>query len=150
MPKAASAAFEAVVERHHEDLPVYVLVPPEAVAAFGRDKTFIVETTVNDREIGRRSVKRWGDGRWFLEFTKQHCKRLSIAEGDRVRLVLAEAPDTPADLAVRIEAEGLDGPWRQLSEAQRRAIAEPIFDAKRDTTRRARINKALSILREPR
>ena len=147
MPRAASAAFDAVLERHHDDLPVYILVPPMAMAAFGRERTFMVEATVNDRAVGRRSVKPWGDGRWFLELTKRHCERLGISEGNRVRVSLAAAPDTPADLTGRIEAEGIVAQWLALSEAQRRSIAEPIFEAKRDSTRRARIEKAISMLR---
>ena len=117
------------------------------MAAFGRDKTFMVEATVNDRAVGRRSVRPWGGGRWFLELMKRQCKRLGISEEDRVRLSLAAAPDTPADLTDRIEAAGLGAQWLALSEVQRRSIAESVFEAKRDSTRRTRIEKAISMLR---
>ncbi len=142
--------FEAVLERHHRDLPVYVIVPAEVAGAFGKQRTFVVETAVNRRDVGRRSIKPWGDGRWFLELTKAHCRRLGIGPGARIAMVVSLAPEVPDDLLAQISALGLLPEWEALSEAQRRAFAEPVFAAIKPETREARIARILAALRADR
>lgn len=140
--------FSAELARHHPDLPIFLLVPPETVAGFGAAGTFVAGATVNGLDIGRRSVKPWGDGRWFLELTKAHCAALDVAEGDSVRVRLQTVPPTPPDLEAAIRTEGLTDAWSALSEAQRRSVSEDVFAAKRPATRAARIAKTVAWLRE--
>jgi hypothetical protein len=140
--------FSAELARHHPDLPVYLLVPPETVARFGATGTFVVGASVNGLDIGRRSVKPWGEGRWFLELTKAHCTALSVEEGDAVQVRRQTVPQTPPDLEAAIRADGLTDAWTAVSEAQRRAVSEEVFAAKRPATRAARIAKAVAWLHE--
>lgn len=135
--------FIAVVERHHPALPLYLLVPSEVVDAFRAQETFVVETLVGDTPIGRRTVKPWGDGRWFMELTKAHCAQLGAELGDRVPVRLLPAAATPPELAAALSARGLEARWAALTAARRRAIAESVFAAKRAETRARRIERAL-------
>ena len=97
--------------------------------------------------LGRRTVKPWGDGRWFIEFTKQQCAALNAAPGDRIPLSLHAAPDIPPELEVRLKESGLWEVWWGRSAAQRRAVCEAIFAAKRETTRQTRIERLLDELK---
>lgn len=144
---AGRLRFDAVVERHHPDLPVYVIVPREVAESFGRQRTFVVEAVVNERAIGRRSIKPWGDGRWFMELTKAQTKRLGIAPGSSVAIGVAPAAEVPEDLTTRLDAAGLTPRWHELSDAQRRALSETVFEAKKPATRLARIERVVASLR---
>jgi hypothetical protein len=148
MSTAIGASFAARVERHHPELPVYLLVPAEIVIGFGRDATFVVEASVAGRAIGRRSIKPWGDGRWFMELTKAQCDRLGVGEGDRVEVDLRPAPELPAELEAALAARGLEAAWARLSAAERRALAEDVFAAKRPETRARRLQRALTRLEQ--
>lgn len=138
--------FVAAIERHHADLPVYLIVPTAVVDAFARQRTFVVEAEVDGQKIGRRSIKPWGDGRWFMELTKAQCRRLAVGPGSRVEVAIALAEEMPADLAARIEELGLGQGWARLTEAERRSCAETVFDAKRPATRSARIERIVARL----
>jgi hypothetical protein len=139
--------FQAVLEQHHDELPVFLIVPPAVPACFRKERTFVVEAAIDGQAIGRRSVKPWGDGRWFLEFTKAHRKQLGVGPGSNVTVDLRPAEEVPADLASRIAELGLDGRWQMLSEAERRTLAEAVFEAKKPETRRARIERIVAKLR---
>ena len=139
--------FEATVERHHPELPVYVVVPAEVAEGLGKTGTFVVQAAAEDQDIGRRSVKPWGDGRWFLELTQPQCARLNIRVGSRIAFRVCEAEAMPADLAVRLADLELMPEWNGLTEAQRRAFAESVFDAKKPATRQTRIERAVASLR---
>ena len=141
--------FEGVVllERHHADLPVYALVPDSVARATGNNGTFVTEALVNGTPVGRRSIKPWGDGRWFVELTKAHCKRLGVADGDRIALKLLGAPVLPDDLEHRLRDEDLWDAWWDRTAADRRALAEQVFDAKKPETRAARIDRILAALK---
>ena len=141
-----SIHFDAILDRHQSDLPVFAMVPVEVPEAFGKSRTFVVEAQINGRPIGRRSIKPWGDGRWFLELTKAHCKALGVDMGANLSVDVALAPETPDDLRRRIDQSGLAVAWAGLSEVRRRSLAEPVFGAKRPATRAARIDRIVSVL----
>ena len=138
--------FIATIERHHPDLPVYLIVPGTVAAAFGRDRTFVVEAAINGHRVGRRSIKPWGDGRWFLELTKVQCARLGVGEGDAVTVRVRPAPEVPPALAARITALGLEARWARLSAAERRMLCEHVFAAKKEATQTARIERVVARL----
>ncbi len=143
--------FSAVLQRHHPDLPVYLLVPPEIPAAFAATQTFVAEAEIDGRPIGRRSVKPWSrqadDDRWFLELTKAQLGALGLEAGGRVEVALAPARAVPEDLEAAVAEAGVQAAWAALGTAERRAIAEAVFAAKGPETRRRRIDKALAVLR---
>jgi len=139
-------SFAATIERHHPGLPVYLIVPATVPAGFGRDATFVVEAVIDGTPLGRRTVKPWGDGRWFLEVTAAQQARLGVAEGDRVTVALVPAAEVPEDLAAAITEAGLEPAWHGLSAAGRRALAEPVFEARRPETRAKRIGRVIGQL----
>jgi len=143
----APQQFSVALERHQPHLPVYLMVPKTVADVFGKPGTFVVEAAINGSPIGRRSIKPWGDGRWFMELTKVQCAQLNVGPGDAVDVELIAAPEVPAELASRIAEEGLSERWADLSAADRRAMAEHIFAAKKATTRAARIDRTLARLR---
>jgi hypothetical protein len=49
-------AFAAAIERHHPDLPVYLIVPADSPAAFGKQRTFVVEAAINGSPVAARSA----------------------------------------------------------------------------------------------
>jgi hypothetical protein len=146
MTSGCGASFEAALHRHHPELPVYILVPGEIVARFERTATFVVQASVAGRRIGRRTVKPWGDGRWFMELTKAQCARLGVGAGDVVEVDLVPAPELPEELEAALDARGLRGGWARLTPAERRAIAEEVFAARRADTRARRIERVLARL----
>ncbi|MDX1541297.1 MAG: YdeI/OmpD-associated family protein [Geminicoccaceae bacterium] len=143
----SGSSFEATVERHDAALPVYLIVPAWVAEIFGRPGTFVVETRLDGQPIGRRSIKPWGDGRWFMELTKKHTERLSLRAGDAVKVEVRAAPEAPADLLARIDALRLTNRWAALSNADRRAASEAVFGALRPATREARIERTIAMLR---
>jgi hypothetical protein len=147
LPGAKPQRFDAVVGRHHPELPVYVMVPSAVPATFGKQGTFVVEAAVDRQDIGRRSIKPWGDGRWFMELTRVHCRRLGVGPGSRVAIEVSLAQEVPADLAARLDELELRQQWQSRPAAKRRAAAEIVFEARRPATRRARIGRIVASLR---
>lgn len=141
-------AFEARIERHRDDLPAFVLLPPEAVAQFAPEATFSVDVWGEDAPLGRRAVKAWGDGRWFFDLTLAQLKAMGCGPGATAPFRLKRAPDTPQELAAALSAAGLDAAWRKLARGVRRQAAESVFDAKRPETKRARIERVLAQVRK--
>ena len=139
--------FQATLEQKQADLPVYLMVPTAVPEGFGRDGTFVVDAISEGKEIGRRSIKPWGDGRWFMELTKPQLANLGLHVGASIALEVSLAQETPDELTARIRELGLEHAWNGLSEAQRRAFSESIFEAKRPTTRAARVERTLVALR---
>ena len=139
---APFAAFSALVERKSPDLPGYVVLPPEAVAP-GWRKTFVALCALNGGAPFRRTVKPRGDGRWFVEFAEPHLRAAGVEVGDPVALALWAAPAYPSVLLAAVEAAGLTPQWAALTPAQRRALAEPVFEAKGAQTRETWVAKAL-------
>ncbi len=139
-------SFDAIVERHHADLPVYVIVPAVVVDGFGKTSTFVVDAVVEQQDIGRRSIKPWGDGRWFMELTQAQCKQLGIAPGAKVSTAVTLAREIPDELDERLGELGLSQQWLRLTKAQQRAYAESVFAAKRPATRRDRIDRIVASL----
>ncbi len=141
-----SISFDAVVERHHTDLPVYIIVPAAVADGFGKTGTFVVDAVVEQQDIGRRSIKPWGDGRWFMEFTKTQCKQLGIAPGANISTAVTLAREIPDELDEQLGELGLSQQWLHLTKAQQRAYAESVFAAKRPATRRDRIDRIVASL----
>ncbi|MEM7123577.1 MAG: YdeI/OmpD-associated family protein [Pseudomonadota bacterium] len=141
--------FRAKLERHQPDLPIYLMVPADVVSSLGAAATFVVEVSVNAIAIGRRSIKPWGDGqRWFMELTKPQCGRLRVDEGDEVDVTVSDAPQTPPALEAALAENKLADRWARMNASDRRMISEHIFDAKKDATRAARVDRTIAKLQE--
>lgn len=114
------------IERKHPDLAVFVIVPVAKVAAWKLQATTTVEVTLDGVGLGRRSLKRWDDDRWFIELRQGQLESLDKSPGDRAKLSIAIASD-----------------------AQRRMLREEVLSAKASATRERRARQALLPAKKP-
>jgi len=62
-------------------------------------QTTVVDGTLNGHELGRRSLKKWDERRWFIDLPQPLCGRAKVDTGSRIQLVLQIATDKlPAEL----------------------------------------------------
>lgn len=143
MPKPVT--LSVIVERKHPRTPRFVVIPTSAVAAWDLDGTTVVECKVNGSAVGRRSLKRWGEHRWFIDLPDTLCRRAKVDTGDRVKLTLHVASrGLPEELTLLIASDpNARQAWEALSGSQQRMLREHVIAAKRATTRGARARKAL-------
>jgi hypothetical protein len=137
--------IEAVVERHHARMPRYVVVPSSAIAHWRLEGTTIVEGTFLGIPLGRRSLKRWDEKRWYVELRADWCRRTGISTGDRAELVLEVASTELPDELVKVLSESEAGRycWNRMTASQRRTVREDVLAAKRSETRERRARRAL-------
>jgi Bacteriocin-protection, YdeI or OmpD-Associated/Domain of unknown function (DUF1905) len=135
------AEFRAVVQRHHPRMPRYVVLPASAARGLGLEGRVTVDGELNGVAFVRRSVKPWGDGRFFVDLPQSLCARAGVDTGDTVEMVLVPVSDDPPDdllAAVTADPSALRS-WEQLSPSQRRAIVNDVMSAVRAETRRRRV-----------
>lgn len=139
-----SVRLTAILERKHPGLPRFVVVPGAAVAAWRLDHTTVIEGTLNDVEMGRRSLKRWDDN-WFIDVPEPLCRRASVDTGSRVHLTLRIAPDRLPEELTRLIAKDRTAriAWERLTPSQKRMLREHIAAAKQRRTRERRASRAL-------
>lgn len=138
--------LEATVERHDAKMPRYVVVPASVVASWKLEETTVVEGTLNGIPLGRRTLKRWGDDRWFVDLPERWCRRAGILTGDQSELVLKLAStELPKELA-KLLAQSAEAKscWDRLTASQQRMVCEDVLAAKRPETRARRARKALA------
>lgn len=136
-----------LVERKQATLPRYVVVPAALIVAWLVTETTMVEGRVNGQSLGRRALKRWDAGRWFIELPDRSCKRWGVDVGDRVVLELARAsttlPDALADLVATEPAA--EAAWSALSPSRQRMLIEEVRAAVRPATRVRRARCGLGL-----
>jgi hypothetical protein len=145
-----TAGFDAIsltvlVERKSPDLPNYAVVPNGVLQPWGLQGTTTVEGEINGIQIGRRSIKRWDEGRWFIEFPASLAHRAGFETGDRVRLELRVASvELPRELEELLKKEPrARETWDRLSESRRRMLREQVLSAKGSGTKIRRAREAL-------
>lgn len=150
----ASVKLVVRIERKQAELPAFVVVPADAVAKWTLAGTTTVEGTVDGVSLGRRSLKRWDDERWFLELRRDTLEALGKAPGARVTLVLRLAStDLPEELRALLETSAVACKrWEARTEAQKRMLREDIQAVKSSAARERRARKALlpTVTPEPR
>jgi len=128
-----------------------VEVPFDVKEAYGRARA-PVRGTVNGTEF-RTTVAVYG-GRYYLGFRKELRDRAGIAPGDEltIELELDDQPrevELPAELAAALEAApDAKQVFDKLSFTHRREYAEWVAGGKKEETRRRRLDKAVTMLRE--
>lgn len=145
VPTAISMA--AVIDRHHTQMPRYVVVPSSVVAEWALEGTTVVEGEINGHSMGRRSLKPWDDERWFIDLPEKLCRTAGVETGDRVDLEIRIASaDLPLELSrLLTESPSARHRWDQLSFSRQRMIREYILAAKRPETRERRAHKSLGV-----
>lgn len=63
----ATLKVDVRIERKHAELSAIVVVPATKLARWRLTGTTTVEGTLDGVALGRRSLKRWDDERWFIE-----------------------------------------------------------------------------------
>jgi hypothetical protein len=138
--------FEAVLDEPHR-----VEVPLDVRAVFGRSRA-PVRCTVNGHTF-RTTVATYG-GRYYVGFRREIRDAAGLEPGATVtvELELDEAPrevDVPAGLAEALAADSAaQEAFDRLSYTHRNEYARWVAEAKREDTRRARTENAVTMLRE--
>lgn len=143
--KAGVVNLWCEVERKDRRLPRFLVVPAERLEGWKLAGTTVVEATVNAVAVGRRSLKRWDDDRWFIELAQPMCARAGVDTGDRVKLSLRMASDDlPEELATLLATHRrAQAAWARLTPAQQRMLREEVLAAKSTDARRRRAERAL-------
>lgn len=134
------------VTRHHPQFSRLVTIPLGTVAPWKLTGTTVVEGTINDTPLGRRSLKRWDEREcWWIDLPDPLCKKAKIDMGDEVKLVIRLASeDLPQELEELLDSNAkAKEKWRSMTAAQQRMLREEIFAAKTSATRTKRAEKWL-------
>lgn len=133
------------IERKQAGLPAFVVVPASAIAKWELAGTTTIEGSLDEVPLGRRSLKRWDDERWFVELKREHLESTGRSVGDLARLSIHPAStELPDELQRVLDAEpAARARWLARTEAQRRMLREDIAAAKTAATREKRARKAL-------
>jgi hypothetical protein len=137
--------LSVVIERKQAELAAFVVVPAAKLAAWKLRATTTVEGTLDGVALGRRSLQRWDDERWFVELRRDMLDELGKKPGERATLVIAPAStELPAELQELIDADPkARARWEERTEAQRRMLREHVLEAKTVTTRARRARSEL-------
>lgn len=145
--KGPVVSIEGVVERHNMSLPRFVVVPTSALHDWGLEGTTVVEGTLNGASLGRRSLKRWDEDRWFMDLPESLCRLAAVEVGDTVELRISVASDELPDELVHLleDSPAASAKWERMTESQRRMLREHVLAAKRPETRARRARNALGL-----
>jgi hypothetical protein len=134
------------VTRHHPQLSRLVTIPLAKVAPWKLTGTTVIEGTINDTPLGRRSLKRWDEREcWWIDLPEPLCKKARVDTGDEVKLVIRLASeDLPQELKQLLAQNSkAETKWKSMTAAQQRMLREEIFAAKTPATRTKRAEKWL-------
>lgn len=136
---------DALLERKHPRLAAFVVVPAAAVARWKLAATTTVEGSVDGIAMGRRSLVRWDDDRWFIELRAETLAELGKEPGERVRLRIARAStELPPELRALLASEpAARARWERATPAQQRMLREEILKLKSAAARDRRARKEL-------
>lgn len=137
--------FTARVERHHDEMPRYVIVPAAVARELRITRRATVKGSVNGVGFERRSVLPW-DERFFMNLPQDLCRRAGVDTGKSAEFVLEVMEDVLPDELARTLARAplaVRERWEQLSASQKRQLANDVASAKRAETRVRRARRVL-------
>ncbi len=148
---ADSIQLTAVIARKDPRLPRFVVVPSPVIAPWKLSQTTVVEGTLNGHDLGRRSLKKWDDRRWFIELPQPLCERAKVDTGSRIALAIQIASDSlPAELENLLATNpAARYAWDRLSPGSQRMLREDVAAAKQPATRARRAANGLGIEESP-
>jgi hypothetical protein len=140
--------FEAVLRRNERG-GYLIEVPLDVPAVLGQARA-PVRGTVNGYPF-RSRIAKYGET-YYLGFNREQRDAAGIGDGDTLRIELErdEEPrevDVPVDLTAELAAAGLGPSFDALSFTHRKEYARWVAEAKREETRRRRVEKAVEMLR---
>ena len=148
---APSRTFKAIIQDAGSG-GAYVSVPFDAEQVFGKKRVKVVATI--DGEAYRGSLVRMGGPRHILPVLKSIREKIGKGYGDEVEVTVAEDAEprvvhVPDDLQQALAGDPEAAAFFQrLSYTHQREYVGWIVEAKREETRRARIERALEMLRQ--
>ena len=134
------------VIRHQPQFARLVTIPLATIAPWKLTNTTVVEGTINDTPLGRRSLKRWDDREcWWIDLPEPLCRKAKLDTGDEVQLVIRLASEDLPDELKQLLAENkqAEGKWKSMTQAQQRMLREEILAAKSSAARMRRAEKWL-------
>jgi hypothetical protein len=143
--------FEVALEA--EGSGVFFEVPLDVPAVFGRARA-PVRGTINGQPF-RGTVAVYG-GRYYLPVKRELRAAAGVAAGDAVVIELASddeprTVDPPADLAGALAGDPeAKAAYDGLSYTHQREYAEWVAEAKREATRRRRVEQAVQMVKDGR
>ena len=147
MSKPKQIVVTTKVIRHHPELSRLVTIPFADIDPWKLESTTVVVGTINEVEMGRRSLKRWDDRQcWWIDLPGPLCKKAGIDEGDEVTLKIGLASeDLPEELSSLLQKSQLaKDRWDALTRNQQRMLRELIIEAKNSATRTRRATRLLT------
>ena len=147
MPKSKHITLTSTVIRHHPQFARLVTIPLDVVAPWKLSDTTVIEGTINDTELGRRSMKRWDDRNcWWIDLPEPLCNRANLETGDKVTLKIRLASEDLPDELEKLLAKDSKAKanWQRLTKGQQRMLREEIYAAKSSEARARRAQKQLA------
>lgn len=125
------------VARKAESLPRFVVLPAQVLAPWRLEGTTVVTGTLGGVSLGRRSLKRYDAGRWFIDLPADLCGRAEVDTGATVTLAVRRAPTAlPNELETVLASDAAArATWSRLTPARQRMLSEHVRAAKRADTR---------------
>lgn len=126
-------------------------VPESVLDELGAGRRPAVVVTINGYTY--RSTVGAMNGQFLIPLSAEHRAASGIAAGDEVEVALEvdalpRTLDVPADLAEALEAAGVRAAFDAMSHSRRRALVDPVEQAKAPETRQRRIDKAVEAMRD--
>jgi hypothetical protein len=131
-----------------------IVLTDEQVAALGAGKAFPVRVTANGNTVAARVARMGGEN--LLGFSRKLRADLGVEIGAVVDVVITvdaaprEVQVPPALAAALTQDPTAETAFEALAPSHRKEFARWIDEAKRDETRKARVEQALEMLREGR
>jgi predicted DNA-binding antitoxin AbrB/MazE fold protein len=143
---AKEITVTSTVIRHNSQFSRLVTIPLDKIEPWKLTGTTTVEGTINDVELGRRSLKRWDERNcWWIDLPEPLCKKANLDTGDEVKLKIRLASeDLPEELQDLLKSNPTaKASWEKLTQPQQRMLREDVFAAKSSAARRRRAEKFL-------
>ena len=127
-------------------------VPAEVVASFGTGRRYPVVVTLNGYSY--RTTVTWYGGQFMVPLAAEHREAAGVAANQEVEvdIELDTAPrdvDLPGDLAAAFADNApAQAFFETLSNTNKKVFTTWIESAKKEDTRRSRVEKAISLLNE--
>ncbi|MEM6385270.1 MAG: hypothetical protein AAF718_03435 [Pseudomonadota bacterium] len=91
--------FSTRVLRKQDDLPRYIVVPPEHVT--GRSSSFLAAVTLNGHGPFERNIRPWGKGSevFFFNLTAVQCTKAQLETNSPCEVIITPKDAGPGKLA---------------------------------------------------
>ncbi len=145
---AEKQIFETLLEKHETMDAAGITIPFDVEKVFGA-KRVPVRVLINGAEY-RSTIMRMG-GKYVMAVPKTFRERAGIKAGEMITVEMEKDSEkrrveVPDDLAGEIKKHDLQNVWDKLSFSHQKEFALAIEDAKKEETRKRRIEKTIEQL----